>query len=402
MPTRIGIAAGSLEIGIVGGLNGRWQAMPRGPAVADVIECERTAVAGTVLLSRQAAALLGGRVAARSAADGRAELERVLEPATAPARAGPGQHDVPQERLDAMIPAPVRRWGEADHRWLADLRRVNVVMAYVGPLNAADPRDVEREHAMLRIFQEVIARYDGATKAGFDNKGLSLSGVFGLPPRAHPDNVDRALQAALEFAAILHDRGAQANIGVSSGRVCSGVFGNDARREFCLFGDAVNLAARLSTAGVEGILIDEETFHAASLVLEVESHRVLAVKNRSEPVRAHRLLGLRQAEVPERELVDREPERALIDRALERLINQRLGSTIVIEGELGIGKSALARYAARAAAQRGALVLRVTSGTIERGTPYRPWQPLLATLLKGITSIEQLAGVFGSELRSPA
>ncbi|MGH8300158.1 MAG: ATP-binding protein, partial [Steroidobacteraceae bacterium] len=46
--------------------------------------------------------------------------------------------------------------------------------------------------------------------------------------------------------------------------------------------------------------------------------------------------------------------------------------------------------------------LRVTSGTIERGTAYRPWQPLLAALLKGITSIEQLAGVFGSELRSPA
>ncbi|MGH2913799.1 MAG: AAA family ATPase [Solirubrobacteraceae bacterium] len=400
--TRIGIATGRVDVGIIGGLRSRWQAIPRGPAVGDVIGCERAAAAGQVLLSAQAVALLKDRATMRDAPDGRAALERVRKPATPPERSGPAPGDVPQERLDAMVPAPVRLWGQADHAWLADLRRVNVVMAHLGQADATDPRSLEREHETLRIFQEVVAHYDGAAKAGFDNKGLSLSGVFGLPPRAHPDNVDRALQAAADFAARLHALGARTNIGVSSGRVCSGVFGNDARREYCLFGDAVNLAARLSTAGVQGILIDEETFHAASLALEVEGHRVLAVKNRSEPVRAHRLLGLRPAEVAERELVGRAPERATIDHALGQLITKRLGSTIVIEGELGIGKSALARYAARAARQRGARVLRVTSGTIERGTAYRPWQPLLEALLMDITTTEQLAAVFGSELRSPA
>jgi len=155
-----------------------------------------------------------------------------------------------------------------------------------------------------------VTRYDGAAKTGFDNKGISLSGVFGLPPRAHPDNVDRALQAASDFAARLENLGAEANIGVSFGRVCCGVFGNDSRREYSLFGDAVNLASRLSTAAIEGVVIDEDTFHAASLTLEVEGRRVLAVKNRTEPVLAHRLLGLRPTEVAERELVGREPERA--------------------------------------------------------------------------------------------
>jgi class 3 adenylate cyclase/tetratricopeptide (TPR) repeat protein len=400
--TRIGIGAGQLDLGIVGGIRARWYVTPLGPAIADVVECERAATAGTVLLSRQAAALLKGRAILRDAPDGRAELERVLEPATPPPRADPRPQDIPHERLDPMIPAPVRAWGGADHAWLADFRRVNVVMATLGPAVEGGPLDLEREHEALRAFQEVVARYDGAAKSGFDNKGISLSGVFGLPPRAHPDNVDRALQAAAEFAARLKELGVEGSIGVSSGRVCCGVFGNDSRREYALFGDAVNLAARLSTAGVEGVLIDEETFHAASLALDVDRHRVLAVKNHTEPVRAHRLLALRQAEVAERELVGREPERASIDRALDQVIEQRLGSTIVVEGELGIGKSALARYAARAATQRGTRVLRVAAGTIERGTAYRPWRPLLSALLKQIASAEQLAGVFGSDLRSPS
>lgn len=400
--TRIGIAAGQVDLGIIGGIRARWQVTPRGPAAADVVGCERAAAAGTIVLSPQAAALLEGRAAVRGRLDGRAELEQVLEPATPSGRAEPGPQDIPPDRLDPMIPAPVRRWGSADHAWLADFRRVNVVMAHLGRPDDVGLLSLEREHELFRIFQEVVMRYDGAAKAGFDDKGVSLSAVFGLPPRAHPDNADRALQAASDFAARLKDVGAESNIGVSFGRVCCGVFGNDSRREYSLFGDAVNLASRLSTAAAEGILIDEDTFHAASLALEVEGHRVLAVKNRTEPVRVNRLLGLRPVEVAERELVGREPERASIDRALEQLIEERLGSTIVVEGELGIGKSTLARYAARAARQQGAQVLRVTAGTIERGTPYRPWRPLLSALLEEVASAEQLAAMFGTDLRSSA
>jgi len=131
--TRIGTAAGQVELGIIGGVGARWQVTPRGPALVDVVACERVAAAGTVLLSPQAAALLKGRATLRDTSDGRAELEQVLESATPPARAEPGPRDIPPERLDPMIPAPVRRWGLADHAWLADFRRVNVVIAHLGP-----------------------------------------------------------------------------------------------------------------------------------------------------------------------------------------------------------------------------------------------------------------------------
>ncbi len=101
-------------------------------------------------------------------------------------------------------------------------------------------------------------------------------------------------------------------------------------------------------------------------------------------------------------MVGRRPKRAAIDEALEQLLGQRVGATLFIEGELGIGKSALARYAARTARQRRARVLRVGAGTIERGTPDQPWSPLLKALLKDVTSPEQLAELFGEGHRSPA
>ncbi len=131
-PTRIGLAAGPVEVGIVGGVRSRWHVTPRGQAAADVVGCERDAAAGTVLVSADAAALLKHRALLRDTPDGRAELQRVLDPAQLPVRENPAPHDVPPERLDPMIPAPVRQWGGADHAWLADFRRVNVVMAHLG------------------------------------------------------------------------------------------------------------------------------------------------------------------------------------------------------------------------------------------------------------------------------
>jgi class 3 adenylate cyclase/tetratricopeptide (TPR) repeat protein len=399
-PTRIGIAAGRIDLGIVGGLHGRWQLAPSGPAVAAVVACERLAESGTVLLAPEAAEALRDHAVLRDAPEHRAELKQLeITPNPTTSQPKPTADQLPRERLDPMVPAPVRRWGGADHAWLADFRRVNVVMAQLGSAQDSSP-DIQRQHDAIRAFQEVVERFEGASKAQFDSKGMTLSAVFGLPPRAHRDDADRALQAAFEFAGQLESHGISSAVGVSSGRVCCGVFGNDSRREYTLFGDAVNLASRLSAAGSGEVLIDEDTFNAASLALEVERQRALAVKNRSEPVRVHRLLALREAEVQERELVGRQAERAAIDAALEQLVNHRRGSAIVIEGELGIGKSTLARYAARQATQANAQVLRVNATPIERGTAYRPWRPLIAGLLSDAAAPNLLAERLGAELRS--
>ena len=117
----------------------------RGQAAADVVGCERDAAAGSVLVSADAAALVKHRALLRDTPDGRAELQRVLEPAQPSVHADPAPHDVPPVRLDPMIPAPVRQWGGADHVWLADFRRVNVVMAHLGRADEDELLSLERQ-----------------------------------------------------------------------------------------------------------------------------------------------------------------------------------------------------------------------------------------------------------------
>ena len=54
LPTRVGLAAGKATIGLVGGVRGRWELIPSGPAVADVLACEKDGPAGSVLVSAAA------------------------------------------------------------------------------------------------------------------------------------------------------------------------------------------------------------------------------------------------------------------------------------------------------------------------------------------------------------
>jgi len=72
LPTRIGIAAGEATIAIAGGVDGRWELLPSGPAVADVASCEQDASPGAVLLSAEAARALADRADFRETTGGRA------------------------------------------------------------------------------------------------------------------------------------------------------------------------------------------------------------------------------------------------------------------------------------------------------------------------------------------
>ena len=105
----------------------------------------------------------------------------------------------------------------------------------------------------------VSVAVQGASKPGMDNKGLTLSGVFGLPPRAHEDDPERALRVAVALKEQLTRSGVACSVGVASGRVFCGLFGSDLRRAYTLSGNVMNLAARLAHAGEDEILCDELT-----------------------------------------------------------------------------------------------------------------------------------------------
>lgn len=70
MRTRIGVAAGALDIALVGGVNGRWELMPVGEPLEQVAVAERGAPAGGVVLAPSAWELLSGRADGRRWATG--------------------------------------------------------------------------------------------------------------------------------------------------------------------------------------------------------------------------------------------------------------------------------------------------------------------------------------------
>jgi len=183
--TRIGIAAGELHITTAGGVNGRWELLPLGTPLTDVAAAEKGAPPGGVAAAASAWEQLAGH------AEGVELAQSGLVALTAPP---PQAHrvtlperdlDVSAEALAPFVPAPVRGWPAGSGvEWLAELRRVTVVMVSLIDTGGGWARRIELSRLAMRTFQEAIARFEGASKPGIDNKGLTLSGVFGLPPRA--------------------------------------------------------------------------------------------------------------------------------------------------------------------------------------------------------------------------
>jgi tetratricopeptide (TPR) repeat protein len=380
--TRIGIATGELELALVGGVNGRWELLPIGAPLDAVAIAERAAPAGSVVLAPSA----WSRIAACAEGDelgegGLVSLNSLREPPGPAGRRGPAEIDA--DAIAPFVPAPLRGWrAESGTEWLAEVRPLTVVMARLLDAGDGSVEELARNQLAVHTFQETIARFEGASKPGMDNKGMTLSGAFGLPPRAHEDDAERALGAATAVREALAAQDLPCSIGVASGRAFCGLFGNDLRREYLLHGDVANLAARLAYAGAGEILCDEVTAKAVGEHFEFQDLPPIPVKGRAEPVPIRRLTAMRAAVAPRHSaLVDREQERALIGRRIEALAQQGERAAIVVEGDAGIGKSALAAEAARLAERAGVRVLTAAADAVERATGYYAWRPVFADVL---------------------
>jgi class 3 adenylate cyclase/tetratricopeptide (TPR) repeat protein len=383
--TRVGISAGELRVAFVGGLNGRWELVPVGRPLGEVARAEQAATAGTVVLAEPAWTLVSSRCTGRELDDGLVELAGVrepLEPVPSPALTSV---DPPGELLSSFVPLPVRRRRmTSDTEWLQEMRRVTVIMASLPDFDeiAEAGSDLELCHVGVRAFQEVMARFEGAAKVMVDNKGATLSGAFGLPPRAHQDDPLRALQAAEALRRELHRLGLRCTLGVATGRAFCGVYGSDLRREYTLHGEVVNLAARLMQASSGEILCAEETARETGERVTFEALGAISVKGRAEPVRVHRPRRLHQPPpLEDAPMVGRGPERALLAERIERLVSEGETGTVVIEGEAGLGKSRLVAEACRMARARGVTVMEAAADPVERATSYFAWRSTFAELL---------------------
>jgi len=185
--------------------------------------------------------------------------------------------------------------------------------------------------------------------------GDAIMAVFGLP-RAHEDDALRAVRAAIGMRAVLNGLNellssrfgvVLANrTGVNTGEV---VAMDDPNADQKLAtGDAVNVTARLEQAApANEIYIGEVTYRLVRDAVEVEPVEPLALKGKSQPVAAYRLISahghhgnVRRHDTP---VVGRDEELAVLQRAWETVVTDRRASLVTVIGDAGVGKSRLVR-----------------------------------------------------------
>jgi PAS domain S-box-containing protein len=152
-----------------------------------------------------------------------------------------------------------------------------------------------------RVVEILNTYFTEAVKAIFAYDGLldkfygdGLLAVFG-PPRVREDDAQRAVAAALRLHRATEELGPrlqqplQISIGLATGEVVAGHIGSEARMDYTVIGDAVNLAAALQSAAPPGaIYCDDATYELSRTALP--SERVVArVKGRNEFLRVHAL-----------------------------------------------------------------------------------------------------------------
>jgi class 3 adenylate cyclase/tetratricopeptide (TPR) repeat protein len=209
-------------------------------------------------------------------------------------------------------------------------------------------------------FREVMSRYFAEMRGRLERHGGivekfigdAVMAVFGLP-RAHEDDALRAVRAVLEMAQALGPLNEKLHAGwgvtvanrtgIYTGEVTAGDATTGQR---LVTGDAVNVAARLEqAAGAGEVLIGEPTHRLVRDSVIVEPVEPLALKGKSEPLPAYRLLTIltaaeaipRRSDVP---MVGREVELRLLQDALETARGGRC-RLVTVEGEAGVGKSRL-------------------------------------------------------------
>jgi class 3 adenylate cyclase len=234
--------------------------------------------------------------------------------------------------------------GERD----AERRQVTALFCDLADYTALT-RDLGAEtmHALTgRFFERVDGIIEGYGGTIDKHIGDCVMAVFGAP-RAHGNDPERAIRAALEIRAALPalsqeiGREIRTHIGIASGQiVASGTAGD---RRFSITGDSVNLASRLTDAAEPGaILIAEGVRAALAERLDCAPAGRLAIKGFAEPVTAWRLEGLRErAGGADRPFVGRRAELAQFEAVLQTCLKSGTGQTICLRGEAGIGKTRL-------------------------------------------------------------
>jgi class 3 adenylate cyclase/tetratricopeptide (TPR) repeat protein len=241
-----------------------------------------------------------------------------------------------------------------------ELRSVTVLFADIRGFTALSERRTAEEIATrvinecFTLLAEQIEAYGGVVDKFIGDAVMALFGA----PRAHENDPERAIMAALGMQAVLARFSARVEkllgtqlemrIGINTGEAVAAWFGSARNRAYTVIGDTVNLASRIEHAARPGkIWVHETTYRQTMHAFDFEAIGPLTLKGKSKPVtvyqvRRPRAVRERQRGMPglRAPMVDRREGLAALRHAFAQAV-QGHGIIVSLVGEAGIGKSRL-------------------------------------------------------------
>jgi class 3 adenylate cyclase/tetratricopeptide (TPR) repeat protein len=278
----------------------------------------------------------------------------------------------------------------------AERRQLTVMFCdLVGSTSLSTRVDPEDLRDLMRTFQEraaaQIARFDGFI-ARYMGDGILV--YFGYP-RAHEDDAERCVRAALGIVEACADLGAEVRLGLATGLAVVGdLVGEGASEERTVVGETPNLAARLQAlAPPGGIVISQTTHDLLHGRFETDALGAHALKGFADPVPVFAVKGARDAEsrfearrraglAP---LTGRERELGLLE---DRWSTARGGDgqVVLLVADAGLGKSRLLAALEQAAGAEAHHMVRLQASPHQQASPLRPaidWLARIADILPG-------------------
>jgi class 3 adenylate cyclase/tetratricopeptide (TPR) repeat protein len=390
---RLVLEAGDLVRHRVGGVDGRWLPVYGGDPVTRVFQYDGPTKPGTVAVGPGAWSLIESRCAGVPRHDGAVVLQGVRRPAEP---AGPRWSEPPEGMDEALaslvLPFVSERLAAGYEEFLSEVRDLSVVFGKLLGVDPSDPDQTAKLHQGTRIVQEEVNRRSGTLYHLFrDDKGTALVAAFGLPGQARGDDDQaRAVKFAHDLSRRLGEVGLDVAIGVGTGPVFCGEWGPNRRRHYGIVSRTVNLAARLmQAAGAGRVLCDHSTRSRSDRWLAFEPVDAVTAKGFPDPVPVYeptgRIEAKRAEEAPAEALFGRKEETERLRRVIDGLRDRNQGGVLVLEGEAGVGKSALFRALRGMARESGLTYLAGEADPIERNTAYYAYRTVFESLL-GVTA----------------
>ena len=391
LPLKAGLSAGDVRIAHVGGVNGRLQLLLSGEPLDRMGRAEERASRGRLIVTDEAWRLISEHAVGAADADGYFEVKklRTAAPTAAPSLSLPaGAPPDLVERVCAYMPSALLRQLDAGHSaWLGEFRELATMFIQIRTGAAGD--GLAAAHRAYCEIQRVLFRHGGdITRFAHDDKGLAVLAVFGLPPASSEDMARRAVLAALEIEQQAPGHEFQCRIGIATGRMFCGTLGAPRRREYSVVGSTANLAARLMQSVESGTLCDTATRLAAVSVCRFESAGRLRPKGFPDAIDVFRAVASgasagaapRLSEPVSQGLVGRRREFERLADWIDRL-RERPGALAILQGEAGIGKSALLAMGVAHARDAGFEVVHAQCDAVQSTSSYAAWARVLSALL---------------------